>query len=128
MSHIVLDTSRLIAFSAVSGFLDAESILKLTSDVDDLVEVFGQRASSHGRLFDLSDAKVASPDAIIALAKMTADPTRLPFRANRVAYFGGSPLLQLQVKRLCAAAPRLGVFEDRKAAYAWATGGRHDAG
>lgn len=128
MSKIVLDKSRLIAFSAVSGFLDAEQILKLTANVDELVEVFGQKLSDHGRLFDLSEAKVASADAINALASMTVDPARLPFRANRVAYFGASPLLQLQLKRLCAVAPRLAVFDNRRAAYSWATSGRDDKG
>ena len=128
MSKIILDKSRLIAFSAVSGFLDAEHILKLTAEIDELVEVFGQRLSDHGRLFDLSAAKVASPEVINALASMTVDPARLPFRANRVAYFGASPLLQLQLKRLCAVAPRLAVFDHRAAAYSWATSSRDNEG
>lgn len=124
MSQIVIDKTCLIAFSTVSGFLDAEKILKITGDIDGIVDAFGPKASCHGRLFDLTGAKVGPPDAISALGAMTVDPTRLPLRANRVAYFGASPLLKLQLKRLCAFAPRLAVFDDRRSAYAWAVGGR----
>ena len=124
MTQIILDHSKLIAFARVSGFLDAEAILKITAEIDDAVRSFAGCIGKHGRLFDLTDMKVAPPAAVEALSRMTIDPARAHLRANRVAYFGASPLGQLQVSRLCALRPDIAMFDDRRTAFAWATGGR----
>ncbi len=108
----------------VEGFLDAEQILKLMIEGDDAAHAFGDRVSQHGRIFDLSGAKVAPPSAIAKLGELILDPARAPMRANRSAYFGASPLVKAQMKRICALRPTLGLFEDRNGAYSWATGGR----
>ena len=124
MPKIILDRSNLLAFSRVFGFLDAEQILNLTAQVDEGVQAFGDRMALHGRLFDLSDAKVASPSSINALSDRTVDPSRVLLRANRVAFFGASPLLKIQMQRICALRPSHAMFDDRSTAYAWAIGGR----
>ncbi len=124
MSAITLDHPNLIAFGRVSGFLDTEQILRVLFDTDDAIQSFGNRMSKHGRIFDLSDAKVASPESISALCDMTIDQNRIPFRANRVAFFGASALAKSQIKRLCAIRSGSAMFDDRHAAYAWVTGGR----
>jgi hypothetical protein len=119
-----LDRANLIAFANVSGFLDAEQILNLTARVDEDIQAFGDRIALHGRLFDLSNAKVASPSSIAVLRDKTIDPSRILLRANRVAFFGASPLLKIQMQRICALRPSHAMFDDRRMAYAWATGGR----
>lgn len=124
MAKLILDHQNLIIFARISGFIDVARILRITADADDAARQFGCRAGLHGRLFDLTDAKVAPPAAIDALGEMTIDPARMPVRANRVAYFGASPLAQLQLKRLCALRPSMAIFDDRSAAFAWAIGGR----
>jgi hypothetical protein len=122
--NVILDRANLIAFASVSGFLDAEQILNLTAQVDEAIQAFGDHIALHGRLFDLSNAKVASPLSIDALRDKTIDPSRLLLRANRVAFFGASPLLKVQMQRICALRPSHAMFDDRRTAFAWAIGGR----
>jgi hypothetical protein len=122
--RVTFDRTNLIAFASVSGFLDAAQILNLTARVDDGILAFAGLTALHGRLFDLSNAKVASPSSIDALCDKTVDPSRISSRANRVAFFGASPLLKMQMQRICALRPNHAMFDDRRSAYAWATGGR----
>jgi hypothetical protein len=124
LPKVILDRANLIAFASVSGFLDAEQILNLTAQVDEAVQAFGDQIALHGRLFDLTNAKVASPLSIDALRDKTIDPSRILLRANRVAFFGASPLLKVQMQRICALRPNHAMFDDRRTAYAWAIGGR----
>lgn len=124
MPIIVIDPVGLIAYAKVSGFVDSAAMLRITADIDRAIEAFGDRMPLHGRLIDLTEAKVAPPAAIAALCEMTIDPARAHLRANRMAYFGASPLVQQQVRRLCALGSRFGMFDDRQRAFAWATGGR----
>lgn len=123
MSSVIVDRQSLILFARVEGFVDADRLLRIANAADAAALRLGDRLSLHGRLYDLNDAKVAPANAIEALCTMMADPRRAHLRANRVAYFGGSPLVQMQLRRLCAT-PNAGVFTDRRSAYAWAAGGR----
>ncbi len=124
MSSVVIDRIGLIAYARVKGFLDAAAVLQIAADIDQAIEAFGDRMPLHGRLIDLTEAKVAPPAAIDALSEMTIDPARMHLRANRLAYFGASPLVQQQARRLCALRPSMAMFDDRQSAFAWATGGR----
>jgi hypothetical protein len=121
--HITLDRTRLIAFMRISGFFDMDRVLRTSARMDEAVLAFGERIPWHGRLIDLSEARVASPDTIKALRAEIADPRRSRVWANRVAYFGASPLLKQQIRRLCDLRPTMAVFDDRRAAHAWASGG-----
>lgn len=121
MPNIIVDQRAHIIFARVAGFLDVEKLVGLARRADSAAAAFGTQVPRHGRLYDLTDAKVAPLGAIDALCDMMADPARMHLRANRVAYFGGSPLVQMQLRRLCGSA-NAAVFADRRAAYAWASG------
>ncbi len=114
---LVLDRNAAIAFARVTGFLDTEQVLRLSANIDDGVSDWGDRAALHCRLIDLTEAKVASPSSIEELAREIRNPARKGVYAKRVAYFGASPLLRLQIERLCALREGLAQFSDLKSAH-----------
>lgn len=117
--NVSVDQTNAISFARVAGFMDAEALLRLSARMDELVSEFGEQSSKHCRLIDLGLAKAAPPTAIAAVGDEISDPRRLPLRAKRVAYFGASPLVQQQVRRLRALRPGLALFDNRQAAHAW---------
>lgn len=117
--EVLADRTNAISFARVAGFMDAEGLLQLSAQMDEVAFEFGEQVSRHGRLIDLSLAKAAPPSAIVALSREISDPRRTSLRAKRVAYFGASPLVQQQVRRLCALRSGLALFNSRQAAHAW---------
>lgn len=86
---------------------------------DVLVRDLGPDGERHSKLIDLSDTKVANPATVDLMRRIIAAPARKPVYAQRVAYFGASPLVARQVQRLCELRPGLALFTDRDSAYAW---------
>ncbi|MGJ3649252.1 hypothetical protein ACLB0R_12380 [Sphingomonas sp. GlSt437] len=126
MAQIIVDQLNLVIYARVSGFLDTQQLMQIAAEADDAVAGFGDRGRWHGRLYELTDAKVAPPEAIDALLALSRNPGRAHLRANRVAYFGATPLVELQIARLCVM-PNAAMFTNRRDAYEWATGGRDKA-
>lgn len=119
MPYTAVDRATSMLFARVVGFLDVEQVLSVTARLDARLAELGDRPQGHCRLIDLTEAKVASPDTIAALGREIINPARRTLLARRVAYFGASPLLALQINRLCLLRPGMAVCSDRRAAYAW---------
>lgn len=115
---------KLNPICAAVGYLDVEQVLRLSARLDTRLPELGELSGGHSRLIDLTEAKVASPDTIAALAQEIMDPARTELAARRVAYFGASPLLARQIYRLCSLRPGMALCSDRKAALSWLHAGQ----
>jgi|GEM_PF-2958618 len=119
MPYTAVDRATSMLFARVVGFLDVDQVLTISARLDTRLEELGVASRGHYRLIDLTEAKVASPDTIDALGREIINPAHRTLQAQRVAYFGASPLLALQINRLCLLRPGMAVCSDRRAAYAW---------
>lgn len=117
--QVAIDRHNAILFTRAIGFLGAEEVVDIFSKIDDVVRGMGLPGEEHCKLIDLSEAKVAPSYTIDLLRAVIAKPEREPVYARRVAYFGASPLLALQVSRVCRLRPGLALFDDRASAYQW---------
>jgi len=119
MPNTAVDRLGLILFARVTGYMDVNQVLRLSTRLDIRLSELGESGAHHTRLIDLTEAKVASPNTIAALGREIVDPRRRSLQAKRVAFFGASPLVALQINRLCMLKPDMALFADRRAAYSW---------
>lgn len=119
MEKFVVDRINAIVFARVVGFLDEAMMAQMVAQSREAARQLGKTFGQHSFLYDLTETKVASTDAVDTACRMMSDPASRSLWAERVAFFAPSPLLQLQIQRICAVRPGIAMFADRRSAIAW---------
>lgn len=120
MQHsIEVDRERLLVDVRVRGFLMPEEAGWLGEEIRAAVLTLGEGVGRHVTLYDLTEMRVSPQATHNQTMAAFASPAVRPLWARRVAACSPSALHRMQVSRLRAVRPDLGVYATREEALAW---------
>ncbi|WP_425230303.1 hypothetical protein [Sphingomonas sp.] len=119
MHKVVVDRTHALVCMTADGFFGEADVEAAAADLHAAIRSLGDRAGRHVTLYDLAALKVAPTAVLAKFAHYFSDPSFAPLWACRVALVSTSPLVQLQMERVCAAKPNIRGFTGRREAIAW---------